>query len=153
MMLPLGKVMNECEEENEPTFFIQSNTTPEWKLVMYKHESIQVRVYHQIEAPGITLTISNTAFFTELAMNPSDAVKLGEELVALGKSALPHNYKSWQEKNLIKNVRENYPELIKRKEKELLEEFYKIEKEQTKLENSLKKHRLGVDLKSSKEKQ
>jgi hypothetical protein len=127
MNFKLGKTMDECGRESEPSFYIRSNTSPGWRLQMCNGEPIQIDADYQIEAPGVLLSISNKAFYTRIHMNPSDAIKLGEELVALGKSALPHDYDSWQEKRTMKDIAENHPELLKKTKDKLFREYAEAE--------------------------
>jgi len=119
-MIP-GLVMDECGDKMEPRFYIRSNTLPEWRLEMlpsnpFDKNLIEIEADHQIEAPGVVLTVSNRAFYTRLYLNPSDAIKLGEALVELGKSALLHDYDSWQEKSVMGDITQNHPELLKKNE-------------------------------------
>ena len=121
-----GKVMDECGEMSQRSFFIRGNTHPEWRLDAGKIP-YSVEIEDSIEAPGVTITIQNRAYYVQISLSPTDAVTWGEALAAKGKAAIPHTYGSWVEKSLLEDAEKALPMVVKKQKEELITKYLQME--------------------------
>lgn len=120
MNITLRKVMDECGRMEFPDYRIRSNSGGEWLLFVPNSEPAKISIEEGIETPSVRFSISNKAFYSSITLNSQDAIDIGLELIALGKSALNHNYDSWQ-------VWSHFNDLVKRDPNSVGEALSKVD--------------------------
>jgi len=109
MNITLRKVMDECGRMEFPDYRIRSNSGGEWLLFVPNSKPAKICIEEGIETPSVRLAISNEAYYSSITLHSQDAIDIGLELIALGKTAQKHNYDSWQVSTLFDDLAKRNP--------------------------------------------